>query len=138
MVAQLKTAVQTLNASQVSSNLKALSLLLEPHAKQKELNEILDEAIKELDGLFLQLGAQPTIEKGSKLLPQLGHRLHSQLEQFQLLGKKSIYRPGFPGPRVVEPEWVSPSATRTALVGPPRPVRVVLGAIYKKFHISSF
>uniref|UniRef100_A0A914BUW8 Conserved oligomeric Golgi complex subunit 5 n=1 Tax=Acrobeloides nanus TaxID=290746 RepID=A0A914BUW8_9BILA len=86
VVAQLKTAVQTLNASQVSSNLKALSLLLEPHAKQKELNEILDEAIKELDGLFLQLGAQPTIEKGSKLLPQLGHRLHSQLEQFQLLG----------------------------------------------------
>lgn len=83
---QLKTAVQTLNASQVSSSLRALGLLL-ANAMQKELNEILDEAIKDLDNLFLQLGAQPTAEKGSKLLPQLGHRLHSQLEQFQLLGK---------------------------------------------------
>lgn len=86
VVKQLKGAVQTLNAPQVSSCLRALALLLEPIAMQKELNEILDEAIKELDGLFLQLGSQPTAEKGTKLLPQLGHKLHSQLEQFQLLG----------------------------------------------------
>jgi len=66
--------------------LKALSLLLDAHICQKELNALMDEAILELDQLFLQLSCQPNVEKGSRLLPQLGNRLHSLLEQFQLLG----------------------------------------------------
>ena len=46
----------------------------------------MDESLRELDALFLQLGAQSNAEKASKFLPQLGTKLHSQMEQFQLLG----------------------------------------------------
>src|SRR5690606_8550803 len=66
--------------------LKALAHLLDKHACQKELSTLMNESIRELDVLFLQLSSQPNTEKGLRLLPQLGNRLHSLLEQFQLLG----------------------------------------------------
>uniref|UniRef100_A0A915EJ80 Conserved oligomeric Golgi complex subunit 5 n=1 Tax=Ditylenchus dipsaci TaxID=166011 RepID=A0A915EJ80_9BILA len=86
VIDQLKSALKTLNCSVASTCLKALSQLLDASGCQKELNTIMDEAIRELDSLFLQLSSQPNAEKGSRLLPQLGNRLHSMLEQFQLLG----------------------------------------------------
>ncbi|KAI1711120.1 conserved oligomeric Golgi complex subunit 5 [Ditylenchus destructor] len=90
VIEQLKSALKTLNCSSAATCLKALAQLLDSNAFQKELNAIMDEAIKDLDALFLQLSSQPNAEKGSRLLPQLGNRLHSLLEQFQLLGLENV------------------------------------------------
>ncbi|KAL3115817.1 hypothetical protein niasHT_007117 [Heterodera trifolii] len=87
LVVQLRSALRSLNASGVSAVVKALQQLLDGvHACQKELNAVMDESVSELDALFLQLDAQAAPEKTAKLLPQLGNKLHTQLEQFQLLG----------------------------------------------------
>uniref|UniRef100_A0A914GS03 Conserved oligomeric Golgi complex subunit 5 n=1 Tax=Globodera rostochiensis TaxID=31243 RepID=A0A914GS03_GLORO len=91
LVVQLRSALRSLNVGTVSATVKALQQLLGDgaHACQKELNAVMDEALLELDALFLQLSAQPTQDKAAKLLPQLGTKLHSQLEQFQLLGMEN-------------------------------------------------
>ncbi|KAH7695617.1 COG5 protein, partial [Aphelenchoides avenae] len=90
VVGELKSALQTLNSSTVVQCLKALSELLPESARKKEMDEILDGVVSEIDAMFLQLGTQPNADKASKLLPQLGNRLNSCLEQFQLLVGKVI------------------------------------------------
>lgn len=90
VVEELKDALQTLNSPTVAQCLKALTELLPEASRRKELDEILDGVVSEIDALFLQLGAQPTADKAAKLLPQLGNRLNSCLEQFQLLGQRGV------------------------------------------------
>ena len=58
-----------------------------PNNYQKEIHALMDAAVHELDALFLQLGAQSSQERAAKFLPQIGTKLHGQLEQFQLLGE---------------------------------------------------
>jgi hypothetical protein len=67
------------------------NLFFKDGAYQKEINLLTEEAVQELDSLFLQFGTQSDKEKVKKLLPQLGKKLHALLEQFQLLGKEQVY-----------------------------------------------
>lgn len=84
---QLKSSLKTLNCSAVSSYVKALSLIIDPNSAQREINAIMNEGVRELDALFLQCNTQAnSTDKSIKLLPQIGNRLRSFLEQFQLLG----------------------------------------------------
>uniref|UniRef100_A0A1I8C0C0 Conserved oligomeric Golgi complex subunit 5 n=1 Tax=Meloidogyne hapla TaxID=6305 RepID=A0A1I8C0C0_MELHA len=84
---QLRSSLRSLNAGVVNSTMKAMQKLIDnPTIYQKELSSLMDESLRELDALFLQLGAQSNTEKASKFLPQLGTKLHNQMEQFQLLG----------------------------------------------------
>uniref|UniRef100_A0A915NH72 Conserved oligomeric Golgi complex subunit 5 n=1 Tax=Meloidogyne floridensis TaxID=298350 RepID=A0A915NH72_9BILA len=84
---QLRSSLRSLNAGVVNSTMKAMQKLIDNSTVyQKELSSLMDESLRELDGLFLQLGTQSNTEKASKFLPQLGTKLHSQMEQFQLLG----------------------------------------------------
>lgn len=84
---QLKSALKTLNASLVSGYMKSLLLIMDPQTAQCQINAIINDAVKELDSLLLQWSTQATFnDKSLKILPQLGNRLHSFLEQFQLLG----------------------------------------------------
>lgn len=94
IIEQLKEALSSLNSSTVTLCLKSLNLIYEdqPQTIKKELSQIMDEAIRELNSLFIQLNGVGTSsvsgsgDKTVKLLPQLGNKLHLFLEQYQLLG----------------------------------------------------
>jgi len=65
--------------------------LLDSSSYQKELNALVDESIRELDSLFLKLGSQAGADKVGRLLAEVGSRLHSHLEYFELLGADNIF-----------------------------------------------
>lgn len=95
IIEQLKSALSSLNNSNVILCLKSLTLIYEDQKQtiEKELSQIMDEGIRDLNSLFIQLnGANTSLtissggDKTSKLLSQLSNKLHSYLEQYQLLG----------------------------------------------------
>lgn len=83
---ELKTALVSLNVSYVNNCLKALHYLFDADGANQKLKTIIDDAIKEIDSLFLNLNVTKTAERAGKQLLQLGSKLNSFLEQFQLLG----------------------------------------------------
>ncbi|KAI6241359.1 hypothetical protein M3Y99_00362800 [Aphelenchoides fujianensis] len=66
--------------------LKQALVSLNTPACNEKIKTIIDDAVHQMDALFLNLSAAKSMERASKLLPQLGNRLHTFLEQFQLLG----------------------------------------------------
>lgn len=90
---QLKLALKTLNGLSVSGYIKALLLIMDKRTAQRQIDVIMNDGVKELDSLLLQWSTQTTSnDKLLKILPQLGNRLHSFLEQFQLLGLFFCYK----------------------------------------------
>jgi hypothetical protein len=85
-IEELKTALMSLNVSYVNNCLKALNYLFDPDGANQKLKTIIDEAVKEIDLMFLNLSVIKTVDRAGKQLPQLGSKLNSFLEQFQLLG----------------------------------------------------
>jgi hypothetical protein len=83
---ELKTALMSLNVSYVNNCLKALNYLFDADGASHKLKTIIDDAVKEIDAMFLNLSIIKTSERAGKQLPQLGSKLNSFLEQFQLLG----------------------------------------------------
>uniref|UniRef100_A0A0N5BA39 Conserved oligomeric Golgi complex subunit 5 n=1 Tax=Strongyloides papillosus TaxID=174720 RepID=A0A0N5BA39_STREA len=88
VVAELMEGLDTINASTVTSCLKALDYL---HCSKEELGKIYDETSKQIDALFLKVSINSgNNEKLSKLLPNLSTKLNTVLEQFELLGSEYI------------------------------------------------
>lgn len=83
---ELKTALMSLNVSYVNNCLKALNYLFDPDGANQKLKTIIDDAVKEIDALFLNLSAIKTADRAGKQLSQIGSKMNSYLEQFQLLG----------------------------------------------------
>lgn len=97
IIDQLKDALLSLNNSTVVLCLKGLNFIYENHPQkiENELLQIMDEGVSELSSLFIQLNGVNTTkssillnsgDKTTKLLSQLSNKLHSYLEQYQLLG----------------------------------------------------
>jgi hypothetical protein len=86
-IEELKTALLSLSVPYVNSCLKALNHLYDADGCNQKIKTIIDDAVKEIDALFLNLSVTKSAERAAKQLPQLGNKLHTFLEQFQLLGE---------------------------------------------------
>ncbi|KAI6203216.1 hypothetical protein M3Y94_00531000 [Aphelenchoides besseyi] len=91
-IEELKQALISLNTPHVNNCLSALSLLFDADGCNQKIKVIIDNAIKEMDTLFLNLSVAKTTERASKHFPHLGNKLHNFLEQFQLLGVENAQK----------------------------------------------
>ncbi|KAK0427643.1 hypothetical protein QR680_010342 [Steinernema hermaphroditum] len=82
-VKSLREAMSSLSASEVAICLKALVHL---NARDSTIDQLVAETISTYDKTFLQLSTTATDEKkATKQLTEIGHKLHTTLEQFAML-----------------------------------------------------
>ncbi|KAL3997977.1 Golgi transport complex subunit 5 family protein [Acanthocheilonema viteae] len=81
----LKSSLESLSAPLVSSCVRALNNL---SSYEFEINRLLEENAKRLDGQFLQLNSSTVI--AAKILPQIANQIQVSLEQYSLLSMEII------------------------------------------------
>ncbi|KAM3721486.1 Conserved oligomeric Golgi complex subunit [Dirofilaria immitis] len=85
IASHLKSSLENLSAPLVSSCVHALNNL---SSYENEINQLLEENTKRLDGQFLQLNSSNAV--ASKLLPQIVNQIQISLEQYSLLNMEII------------------------------------------------